>query len=127
MTSLSNNAPKDPETVLTPLTPIPFAHVIALQIGGRWHFIETADQALHCLREEFTADDRPSFNRALNTWDAVCAGLVPIESFSAAFIVAAMEAGYPFEVHHDDEALVERRVAAMAENALLDLLLSAED
>ena len=123
MTSLSNNAPKDPETVLTPLTPIPFAHVIALQIDGRWHFIETADQALHCLRKEFTASDGASFKRALSTWDAVYAGLVPVESFSAAFIVAAMEAGYPFEVHQENEALVERRVAAEAENALLDVLL----
>jgi hypothetical protein len=38
-----------------------------------------------------------------------------------------MEAGYPFEVHDRDQTLMERRVAAEAENALSDMFLRLED
>lgn len=103
-----------------------FTCVVALEIGGRWRFVETADQALKCLREEFTGHDGPSLRRALNTWEAVAAGLVPAEGLRAAFVVAAMEAGFPFEVHKRDETLLERRIGVEAENALIDVLLHTQ-
>jgi hypothetical protein len=104
-----------------------FTHVVALQIGGRWHFVETADQARQCLRDEFDGHDGPSFQRALSTCEAVIAGLVPADGLQAAFTVAAMEAGYSFEVHDRDQTFLERRVAAEAENALTDMFLGPED
>lgn len=104
-----------------------FARVVALQIAGRWHFVETPDQALETLREKFDGPHGHSFQRALATCEAVFAGLVPVDGLRAAFTVAVMEAGYPFEVHDRDLALVERRVAAEAENALTDMFLHPDD
>jgi hypothetical protein len=104
-----------------------FTRVVALQISGRWHFVETADQARQCLRDKFDGHDGPSFQRALSTCETVFAGPVPADGLQAAFTVAAMEAGYPFEVHDRDQTLLERRVDAEAENALADLFLYPED
>jgi hypothetical protein len=104
-----------------------FTRVVALQIGGRWHFVETADQARQCLRDKFDGHDGPSLQRALSACEAVFAGLVPADGLQAAFTVAAMEAGYPFEVHERDQGLLERRVDAEAENALADMFLRPED
>ncbi|RYE51919.1 MAG: DUF982 domain-containing protein [Hyphomicrobiales bacterium] len=103
-----------------------FTHVVALEIDGRWRFVETVDQALECLHEEFIGHDGPSFRRALNTCEAVFAGLVPAEGMRAAFVVAAMEAGYPFEVHARDQTLLERRIDVETENALIDVLMHTE-
>lgn len=118
---------RSPSSAERPTTRFTFSHVVAVRIGGRWHFVETADQALKCLRDEFAGPLGPSFTRALNTCDAVSAGLVPADGLRAAFVVAAMEAGYPFEVHKRDHTLMERRVAAEAENALTEMLLHPED
>jgi hypothetical protein len=104
-----------------------FPRVVALQIGGLWHFVETADQARQCLRDKFGGHDGPSFQRATSTCKAVFAGLVPADGLQATFTVAAMEAGYPFEVHDRGQTLWERRVAAEAENALTDMFLRPED
>jgi hypothetical protein len=108
-------------------TEFTFTRVVALQIRGRWHFVETADQALKILRDKFDGQNGASFQRALSTCEAVFAGLVPADGLQAAFTVAAMEAGYSFEVHDRDQTLLERRVAAEAENALIDMFLRPED
>lgn len=104
-----------------------FENVVALQIGGRWHFVETADQALKTLRDKFDVQNGASFERALRTCEAVFAGLVHAEGLQAVFTVAVMEAGYPFEVHDRDQTLLERRVAAEAENALTDIFLHSDN
>jgi hypothetical protein len=121
------NGMRSPNRAQPMATEFTFTRVVALQIGGRWHFVETADQARQCLRDKFDGHDGPSFQRATSTCKAVFAGLVPADGLQATFAVAVMEAGYPFEVHERGQTLLERRVAAEAENALTDMFLRPED
>jgi hypothetical protein len=100
----------------------PFDTVVMVRIDGHWHFVETAEQAFRCLIETFTGPGGPSHARALDTCEAFRAKMVSQQSVQAAFVVAAMASGYPFEILQRDEALMERQVAAAAEDAILAAL-----
>jgi hypothetical protein len=103
-----------------------FETVVAVRIDGHWHFVESAEQALRCLNESFPGTHGASHARALATYALFRGGQVPVRSLQAAFVVAAMAAGYPFEILQRDEMLLERMVSAAAEEALLEALPSPQ-
>lgn len=87
--------------------------------------IRNAREALGCLQSEFIATEGPSYKRAWDTCEAVIRGAAP-EGAQAAFVVASMEGGHPFEVYDEGFELDERLAAVAAENGLLDMLLELE-
>ena len=98
---------------------------VLVQVGGRWHVIRNAREALGCLQSEFIGTEGPSYKRAWDTCEAVIRGAA-LEGAQAAFIVASMEGGHPFEVDDDGWELDERLAAIAAENGLLDTLLELD-
>lgn len=107
------------------LAPIRFPKTVLVQVGGRWHVIRHAREALGCLQSKFIATEGPSYKHAWDTCEAVARG-AGAEGTQAAFIVASMEGGYPFEVYDDGWELDERLAAVAAENGLLDMLLELD-
>jgi hypothetical protein len=103
-----------------------FDTVVAVRIGGHWHFVETAEQAIRCLNEHFAGMHGASHARALETHALFRSGQVAVRSLQAAFVVAAMASGYPYEILQRDEMLLERMVLAAAEEALLEALPSPQ-
>lgn len=99
-----------------------FDTVVAVRIDGHWHFVETAEQALQCLDVSSPKARGASHARALETYALFRGGEIPVRSLQAAFVVAAMASGYPYEILQRDEMLLERMVAAAAEEALLEAL-----
>ena len=104
-----------------------FGKTILVRVDGRWHVVETADQALQCLRGVLPDKDGPSYRRALAVCQATLRGDASTEGAQATFIVAVMEGGHPFEVHDAGADLEERLVAAATENGLLDMLLELDE
>lgn len=100
-----------------------FERVVGVRIDGHWHFIEGPEQSFQCLTKAFIEYDRPSHVRALETYEAFRAKRVAARSVQAAFIVAAMASGYPFEMLQRDEVLMERRVSAAVEDAVYAALM----
>jgi hypothetical protein len=103
-----------------------YPKTILVQVDGRWHVVGAADEALRCLRDVFPDRNGPSHRRAVDSCAALLLGNTTAEGAQATFIVAAMEAGHPFEVHDDGPALEERLVMAATENGLLDMLLEVD-
>lgn len=104
-----------------PQTPIGshFETVVAVRIDGHWHFVESAEQAFRCLSDAFAMTGGASYVRALETCDLFRNERIGADGVQAAFIVAAMACGYPYEILERDEALLERMVVAAAEEAVL--------
>jgi cobalamin synthase len=73
----------------------------------------------------FNCEDRKksaTYVRALETCEVFRDRRIGADGVQAAFIVAAMACGYPYEVLPKDESLLERMVAAAAEEAVLAAL-----
>lgn len=99
-----------------------FETVVAVRIAERWHFVESAEHAFECLCEDFLVTGGASYVRALETCDLFRSRRIGADGVQAAFIVAAMAFGYPYEILLRGEALLERMVAAAAEEAVLAAL-----
>lgn len=93
-----------------------FDKVVSIKLGQRWVAVESVGQALDCLRERWPVSDGPSFQRALANCEAAVAGHGSAVAARTAFVVAAMEAGLPFELHKDEFGFLEQEIAAAAEN-----------
>lgn len=104
-----------------------FDVAVILQISGQSIFIETVEQARDCLREHFSDQGGPSFVRAVAACENCLLGSGSLTAARATFVVAAMEAGYAFEVIEDQVAAFEKKVELEAENGLRTLFSDQSD
>jgi hypothetical protein len=95
-----------------------FDLAVVLLIDREWTFVDNAFDALKCLRHHFPDIHAPSFVRAVATCDACLSGDLVGDSARAAMVVAAMEAGFRFEVISDPMQAWERRIELEAEAGL---------
>ena len=100
----------------------PFPHPVLIRIGDDWMCVEDARQSRECLLTRFEDQSGPSWKRALAAGDAAVGDNGSGEHARVTLIVAAMEAGYRFEVLDDDMLAFERRIELEAENGLLSIL-----
>lgn len=100
----------------------PFSHPVPIRIGDNWVCVEDARQSHECLLTRFEDQSGPSWKRALAAGDAAVGDNGSGEHARVTLIVAAMEAGYRFEVLDDDMLAFERRIELEAENGLLSIL-----
>lgn len=108
-----------------PTPPVPrraFDATIFLLIEGQWVFVSNAKQALDCLQQRFPDTSGPSFIRAVTTCEACLAEMATPQSAQVTLVVAAMEAGFPFEVIEDASEALERRTDLEAEAGLRTIL-----
>jgi hypothetical protein len=99
-----------------------FDSAVLLLIDGEWTFIDNAFDALKCLETHFPDIHAPSLVRAIATCDACLTGRLVGDSARAALVVAAMEAGFRFEVISDPIQALERRTELEAEAGLRAIL-----
>lgn len=109
------------------LLPDAFNCPVFVEIDDEWICIEDVAQANDCLSLRFRTERGPSFRRALAACSAAIDGTGPIEMARVTFVVAAMEAGYRFDIIGDDAEAFERRIELEAQNGLLSILNSPSD
>lgn len=109
------------------LSPDAFSCPVFVEIDDEWMCIEGATQASVCLSLRFRTERGPSFRRALAACSAAVDGTGPIEMARVTFVVAAMEAGYRFDIIGEDAEALERRIELEAQNGLLSILDSPSD
>lgn len=93
-----------------------FDKVVSIKLGQEWVAVGSVGQALACLRERWPVASGSSLQRALANCEAAMAGHGSAVAARTAFVVAAMEAGLPFELHKDEFGFLESEIAAAAEN-----------
>lgn len=103
-------------------TEFAFDAAVVLTMDGQVQFIEDAAQARRCLVDRFPDADGPSFKRAMTACDDCLLGRGSGAAARIMFVVAAMEAGFPFEVIDDPGRALERRTDLAAEAGLLSIL-----
>lgn len=85
-------------------------------------FVENTAQARACLEHRFAEPDAPCFARAVATCDSCLSGKLQGAAARAALVVAAMEAGCPFELIDDPVQALEgvggRRVEMTAQRGI---------
>jgi hypothetical protein len=98
-----------------------FDKIVAIRFGQEWVPVDSADLALNCLRELWPDKSGPSYQRAVRNCEAHLAGDATMLAARASFMVAAMEAGLPFDVYPDHLAFMDAQIASVAkENAVID-------
>jgi len=102
---------------------VSFDVAVVLTIEGEPVFVDDVSTARACLIERFPDADGPSYRRALAACDASLLGHSSGEVSRIVFVVAAMEAGFPFEVIEDAANALERRTEIEALRGLRSLLL----
>lgn len=107
--------------------PPPFSNPVFLQMPDEWICVADATQALECLQERFTDQSGPSYQRAIAAAQAAISGAGPMELARVTLVVAAMEAGFQFEVIDDEVQAFERQIELEAENGLRSILLDLQD
>jgi hypothetical protein len=95
-----------------------FDEVVALQLVGGWIAVRTAVDALHVLEDRWAEECGPSYSRALAACKAFLEGEGPMLTARVTLCVAAMEAGFPFELYKDQMAFMEAEIASMSEDDL---------
>jgi hypothetical protein len=100
-----------------------FDAAVILTIEDEPVFVNGAAGARTCLVERFPDPDGPSFKRALAACDTYLLGGTSGAVARIMFVVAAMEAGFPFEVIEDAAHALERRTELEAEAGLRSILL----
>jgi hypothetical protein len=99
-----------------------FDAAVVITIGSECLFIDTVETARRCLTERFPDADGPSYRRALTACQACLLSGASSATAQIAFVVAAMEAGFPFEVIEAADEALERRTEIEAEAALRSIL-----
>ena len=79
-----------------------FDEIVTIDCGGKLLAISDAKAARRCLLEDFSNKNAPSYLRALAMCEAFLDGNGTATGVQATFIVAVMEAGFPFEVQDID-------------------------
>ena len=102
-----------------------FDQTVCLMIDGGWTYIETGEEALACLEDLFPDQGAPSYLRAHAACSAFVEAKGSMEGARATLIVAAMEAGFPFEVG-DSLELLERLAVEAAHEGLQAIILGGE-
>jgi hypothetical protein len=90
-----------------------FDKLIAVEIEGEWLTVQTVDEALRLLQTRWPANGGPSYLRAVASAQSALGGEGSVMGASATFAVAAMEAGFRWELHEDPLAFAESRVASL--------------
>lgn len=103
-----------------------FDEIVCLKLEAGWRYIESGEQALECLTEEFDDQTEPSWQRAYTTCSAFVAGRASADAAKSTFVVAAMAAGIAFEVA-DGLEVVERHVEEAAADGLKTILFDADE
>ena len=104
-----------------------FDSPVFLRLHDHWIFIDAVVAARHCLLDHFPDKQGPSHARALCACDLVLSGNGPSELARTTFVVAAMEAGFLFEIIDDAALAYERRIELEAENGLRSILQRLDD
>jgi hypothetical protein len=103
-----------------------FSRPVSLQIDRTSVLVDSAGQAIDCLKTWFPDHCEASHFRATATCAAVLLGKLPPDAAQAALVVAAMAAGIPFEILDRDAAVLERQIEAAAAKGLEDAFFLAE-
>lgn len=103
-----------------------FDEIVCLKLQGGWSYIESGEQALECLSDQFADQTEPSWQRAHATLSAFVAGQTSADAAKNIFIVAAMAAGIAFELAKGLE-VVERHIEEAASEGLITILLDDGD
>jgi hypothetical protein len=91
-----------------------FDKIVAVKFGEEWVPVDSADLAMNCLRELWPDTSGPSYHRAVRNCQAHLAGDATMLAARASFMVAAMEAGFPFEIYLDHLAFMDAQIASVA-------------
>jgi hypothetical protein len=89
-----------------------FQKIVGIELDGTWLSIANPVDALRVLREDWPLVDGPSYRRALSACEKCIDGSASAEGARATFVVAAMEAGTPFELFDDPMEFLEFQMAA---------------
>lgn len=92
-------------------------------LNNNWVYLENAKSAIDCLLTRFPDPDAPSCRRAIAACADCIAGTGSGAGARATFVVAAMEAGYRFDIIDDPEIALERKSDFEAEIGLASILL----
>jgi hypothetical protein len=92
-----------------------FDQIVSIKLGADWIAIDSAEEARACLLELWPERNGASYHRALANCEAFLAGDGPMEAARASLMVAAMEAGLPFELHENGLAFIDSEIATIAE------------
>lgn len=103
-----------------------FENAISLKFAEGTITVETASQALVCLAEKFPQRKGPSYRRAVAARQAFLSGAEPMMGAQSKFIVAAMEAGIPFEISENRVSRL-REISIATEESLRAALLGSDD
>lgn len=103
-------------------SPEAFTHPVFIEIDAEWICVEDAMQSQGCLTARFRDQSGASFKRALEACDAAIRRTGPVEMARVTLVVAAMEAGYRFEIIGDDAEAFERKIELETETALRSIL-----
>jgi hypothetical protein len=112
------NARTDRTAFLPPIPQRAFDASVILTIEDEPVFVDGAAGARTCLVERFPDPDGPSFKRALAACDTCLLGGSSGGVARMMFVVAAMEAGFLFEVIEDAAHALERRTGSRSGSAL---------
>lgn len=99
---------------------------VVLEIDGDRFFLSSVDDARECLAAHFPEKSGPSYKRAVETCASCHAGIGTADAARVTFIVAAMAAGYRFEVIEDRHRALELLTDIKAETALQSALFGAD-
>lgn len=103
-----------------------FDDIVCLKLEAGWLYIESGEQALDCLGNNFDDHTEPSWQRAHAACSAFVAGQAGAEAAKSTLIVAAMAAGIPFEVARGFD-VVERHVEEAATEGLIAILFDGDE
>lgn len=92
-----------------------FDQIVSIKLGADWIAIDSAEEARACLLELWPERNGASYHRALTNCEAFLAGEAPMEAARASLMVAAMEAGLPFELHENSLAFIDSEIATIAQ------------
>lgn len=92
-----------------------FDQIVSIKLGADWIAIDSADEARACLLELWPERNGACYQRALANCEAFLAGDAPMGAARASLMVAAMEAGLPFELHENGLAFIDSEIATIAE------------
>lgn len=99
---------------------------VVLEIDGDRFFLSSVEDARECLEAHFPEKSGPSYKRAVETCAACRVGIGTADAARVTLIVAAMAAGYRFEVIEDRQRALELLTDIRAEKALRSALFGAD-
>ena len=84
--------------------------------GDDRHVIRDVEAACKALTGNWPNKRGPSYRRAVGTCEAALAGERPGSAVRITFVVAVMEAGFPFQLYDDEISMLEDEVAMISRN-----------